>query len=183
MAEITDEEIAKHASVPVEELSAEDRQAIIDYINLPEDQKRTKKKVETKFVRCKLPEDHIEKLEELHPDKRCVGIRKAVGDYLYKHSGPEDTDLNRAWDALKAQFPETEGFEYFQGSKVIAKAMGIEESEAYALFDKLVREGYSKRIQTGDYVVFTSRIGTEMQMQEERKMLQMLEEVRGLMSG
>ena len=181
MAEITDEEIAKHASVPVEELSPEDRQAIIDYINLPEEEKRSKKKVDTKFVRCKLPVEQIEKLEELYPDKKCKGVRKAVDEYLYKYATPEDDQLASVWEALKSEFPNTEGFEYFQGSKVIAKSMGIEESEAYPLFDKLCREGYAKRIQTGDYVVFSSRIGTEMQMQEEMRMIQMLREVREML--
>lgn len=181
MAEITDEEIQKHATVPVAELKPEDRRAIVDYINLPEDQKRSKTKEETKFVRCKLPLNQIEQLEQMFPDKKCKGVRKAVDEYLYKYAKPEDDLLARVWEALKAQFPETEGFEYFQGSKVIAKSMGIEESEAYPLFDNLVREGYAKRIKTGDYVVFSSRIGTEMQMQEEMRMIQMLREVKEML--
>ena len=176
--EISDEEIQKHANVPVSELKPEERQAIIDYINLPEEEKRSKKKVDTKFVRCKLPVEQIEKLEELYPDKRCKGVRKAVDEYLFKHVGPKDTELNQAWEALKAQFPETEGFEYFQGSKVIAKSMGIEENEAYKHLDNLVREGYAQRISTGDYVVYSGRIGTEIQMEEEQRMLRLLREIR-----
>ena len=178
MPEITDEEIAKHATVPVTELSPEERQAIIDYINLPEEEKRTKKKKETKFVRCKLPVDQINQLEEMFPDKKCTGVRKAVDEYLYKYARPEDDQLARAWETLKNEFPETEGFEYFQGCKAMAKGLGVEVEEAYKLFDKLCREGYAKRISTGDYVVFSSRVGTEMQMQEEMRMMQMLREVK-----
>lgn len=180
MAEITDEEIQKHASKPVEELTEDERQAIIDYINLPEDQKRKKKKKESKYVRCKLPVDQIDQLEEMYPDKKCKGVRKAVDEYLFKYARPSDDQLARAWETLKSEFPNTEGFEYFQGCKAMAKGLGIEEEEAYKLFDKLIREGYAKRIQTGDYVVFSSRIGTEMQMQEEMRMMQMLREVKEL---
>ena len=59
--------------------------------------------------------------------------------------------------------------------------MGIEESEAYKLYDKLMREGFSQRIKNGDYVVFTDRIGSELQLEEERKMIRMLKEIQGMM--
>jgi hypothetical protein len=165
--------------VPEEELSDFEKEQLEIYKKLPEDQKAGyKKKIETKKVGCKLRVDQIDQLDELHPDKRCAGVRKAVEEYLYKHGGPEDTDVNQAWEALKAQFPETEGFDYFQGASVIAKAMGIEEDKAYDLFNKLCRDGFSKRIQTGDYVVYSDRIGSELQLQEERQMLSLLEEFR-----
>ena len=181
MSEPTDEEIQKHASVPVEELTPEQRQTIIDYINLPEDQKRTKKKEGRKFVRAKLPLSQIEQLDQMFPDNRAKGVRKAVDEFLFKYARPEDDQLARAWEVLKSQFPNTEGFEYFDGCKAMAKGLGIEENEAYPLFDKLCREGYAKRIKTGDFVVFSSRVGTEMQMQEEMRMMQMLREAGELM--
>ncbi len=165
--------------VPEEELTDFEKEQLAIYRALPEDQKAgAKGRIERKFVRLKLPADQIKKLDEMYPGKRAVGIRKAVEEHIYKHSGPKDTDINQAWEALKAQFPETEGFEYFQGAKVIAKAMGIEEGEAYPHLDKLMREGFSRRIKTGDYVVFADRIGSELQLEEERKMLVMLKEVR-----
>jgi hypothetical protein len=181
VSEPTNEEIAKYAAKPVEELTPEERQTIIDYINLPEDQKRAKKKEERKFVRAKLPISQIEQLDQMYPGKRAQGIRKAVNEFLFKYARPEDDQLARAWEVLKGEFPETQGFQYFEGCKAMAKGLGIEENEAYPLLDKLCREGYAKRIKTGDYVVFSSRIGTEMQMQEEMRMMQVLREARELM--
>jgi hypothetical protein len=167
--------------VPEEELTEFEREQLAIYRALPEDQKAGhKSRIERKFVRAKLTINQSEKLDELFPNKRAVGIRKAIDEYLFKHSGPKDTDVNRAWEALKREFPNTEGFDYFQGAKVIAKAMGIEEKEAYPHLDKLMREGFSRRISNGDYVVFTDRIGSELQLEEERKMLRMLKEVQGL---